>query len=76
MPVGSFCLSDAPILVFMDGYGKFLVNVNGKCLLSVENYFSGKIEQNFSKIPVDMLGLMFCVAGAIVTRMGGDARDR
>jgi len=34
----------------------------------------------FSKIPVDMLGPIFCVpgcvAGAIVTRMGGDARDR
>lgn len=59
MPVGFFCFPDSPILVFMDRYGKFLVNVNGKCLLSVENIFSGKIEQDFSKIPVDMLGLDF-----------------
>ena len=57
MPVGFFCLPDSPILVLINGYGTFLANV--KCLLSVENIFSGKIEQDFSKIPVDMLDLDF-----------------
>ena len=59
IPVGSFCLPDSPILILINGYGKFLAKVNVKCLLSVENDFSGKIEQDFSKIPVDMLGLDF-----------------
>ena len=52
----------------MNGYGTFLANVNGKCLLSVENDFSGKIEQDFSKIPVDMLGLDFSFRVALRER--------